>query len=231
VTEAVAEPFAYGTLGGAADELAHVIPFWPAAPVGAPETARSLPDVPARPSPDQQAQLAALEREAFTKGYAQGERAGLEAGAKRAEAMLRRVAQTIDELTGLRQRIIRDTERQLVQLAFTLAQRVVLREVTIQPDLVAALAHVALERLGDSTPATIRLNPEDYSLIAATAGEQWAGGHVTVAPDAAVPRGGCVVESDFGIVDAGVDAQFQELSRAVLGEQPVLGGLGDEPQL
>src|SRR5689334_11580213 len=36
--------------------------------------------------------LAALEREAFTKGYAQGERAGLEAGGKRAEAMLRRVA-------------------------------------------------------------------------------------------------------------------------------------------
>ena len=36
------------------------------------------------------ARLAALEREAFAKGYAQGERAGVEAGGKRAEAMLRR---------------------------------------------------------------------------------------------------------------------------------------------
>src|SRR5918994_1051856 len=59
------------------------------------------------------ARLAALEREAFTKGYAQGERAGLEAGGKRAEAMLRRVAQTLEELSGLRDNMVRQTERQM----------------------------------------------------------------------------------------------------------------------
>jgi flagellar assembly protein FliH len=94
---------------------------------------------------------------------------------------------------------------------------------------VAALAHVALDRIGEAVPATIRLNPEDYSLIAAAGADQWAGGQVTVMPDAALPRGGCVVESDFGIVDASVDAQFEELSRAVLGEQAEPGTFGDEP--
>lgn len=166
---------------------------------------------------DPQAHLAALERDAFAKGYAAGERAGLEAGGKRADAMLRRVAQTIDELTGLRATIARETERQMVDLALALARRVVDRELTLAPDLVAAMAHVALERLGEQTPATIRLNPADYSVVIAERGEQWEGTHVSVVPDPAVTRGGCLVESDFGVVDASVDAQLGELARALLG--------------
>jgi flagellar assembly protein FliH len=184
-----------------------------------PEPVAPPPPAPAEPSPAEvEARLAALEREAFAKGYAQGERAGLEAGTKRTEAMLRRVAQTIEELAGLRQTIIRETERQMVQLALLLARKVVGRELAMDPDLVAAMAHVAVSRLGESTPATIRLNPEDYAAVTAGRGPGWAGAQVQVVPDAAVPRGGCLVESEFGLVDGTLDAQFAELTRALLGE-------------
>lgn len=167
---------------------------------------------------DAQAHLAALEREAFTKGYAQGERAGVEAGAKRAEAMLRRLAQTLDDLSRLRTTMIRDTERQMVQLALTIAQRLVQREISLDAEIVAAMAHVALDRLGDSAPATIRLHADDYATVMAARGAEWAGTQVTVVPDAAVARGGCVVESAFGLIDASVSAQFAEIERALLGE-------------
>jgi flagellar assembly protein FliH len=191
-------------------------------PVVAETPAPAAPPEPAAPrepvvTPEQQAHLAGLEREAFTKGYAQGERAGLEAGGKRAEAMLRRVAQTLEELAGLRQTLIHETERQMVQLSLTLARRVVHREVSLDPELAAALAHVALEKLGTTTPATIRLNPEDYTIVAQD-GERWGGVAVTVVPDPGIARGGCLVESDFGCVDATVERQFDELSRALLGE-------------
>ena len=62
----------------------------------------------------------------------------------------------------------------MVQLALTLARRVVHREVTLDPELAAALAHVALERLGTTTPATIRLNPEDYTVVAQDSA-RWGG--------------------------------------------------------
>ena len=76
-------------------------------------------------------------------------------------------AQTLEELSGLRQTLIHETERQMVQLALALARRVVHREVTPRPGAAAALARVALERLGDNAPATIRLHPEDYTVVAA----------------------------------------------------------------
>jgi flagellar assembly protein FliH len=83
--------------------------------------------------------------------------------------------------------------------------------------LIAAMAHVALRKLGTSSPATIRLNPEDYTVVAHD-GERWGGGQVTVVPDPAVARGGCLVESEFGRIDASIERQLEEMSRALLGE-------------
>ena len=77
------------------------------------------------------ARLAALERDAFAKGFAQGERAGAEAAAQRGEAMLRRLTETLDELTTLRAQMIHQTEQQMVQLALAVARRVVHREVSL----------------------------------------------------------------------------------------------------
>jgi len=173
-----------------------------------------------RRAAEQRDRLAALEREAFAKGYEQGERAGLEAGGKRAEAMLRRVAQTLEDLATLRESLIRQTERQVVQLALVIARRIVQREVSLDEEFIAALTHVALDRLGHRAGATVRLHPEDYTVVMAGRGETWNGseGPVTVVPDVSVSRGGCVVESELGFIDASLDAQFQEMARAVLGD-------------
>jgi flagellar assembly protein FliH len=165
--------------------------------------------------------LAALERDAFTKGYAQGERAGVEAGAARAEAMLRRLAQTLEELQGLRHELVRRTERDVVELSLAIARRVLHRELSLDHDLLLALARVALDRLGDVATASIRLHPDDYAAAMTGRGAMATQAHgVQIVADAAVHRGGCVVQSEFGSVDVGVAAQIDELSHALLGDDP-----------
>src|SRR4030095_15624726 len=113
-------------------------------------------------------------------------------------------AHTLEERGGLRQTLIQEAEREMVQLALTLARRVVHREVTLDPELAAALAHVALERLGATTPATIRLHPADSPIVAQD-GARGGGATVPVVPDPSISRGGCLVESDFGSVDATIE--------------------------
>ena len=163
---------------------------------------------------------AAVERDAFAKGFAQGERAGAEAAAVQGEAMLRRLMQTLEEVTDLRERMIRDTEEQMVRLALAIARRVVHREVSLDRDLIMAIARVAMDRIGDGAAVTIRLNADDYVAISAARQTPWTDGHVTVKADARVPRGGCRIESDLGLIDAGVDAQLQEITRALLHDSP-----------
>jgi len=209
----VVEPFAWG----APLPPARITPLMPGGPTPVnevPQAAAPVEPAPESESSNHQARLAALERDAFAKGYAAGERAGAEAGSTRAEAMLRRLAQTIEELGGLRTSMVHQTERQMVQLAVAVAKRIVGREIGLDADLVVAMARVALDRLGEGTPAVIRLNPED---LAAAGQTGWAGPHVTIVADPAVSRGGCLVESEFGFIDASVEAQFDQIAQAMLG--------------
>jgi flagellar assembly protein FliH len=164
--------------------------------------------------------LAALEHEAFTKGYAQGERAGAEASAARAEAMLHRLAQTLDDLQRLRGDLIRRTEHEVVELALAIAKKVLLREVTLDRDLMLAMARVALDRLADVSTASIRLHPDDYAGVMLGRGPSAVTTHgVQIVADGSVRRGGCVVQSEVGSVDIGVAAQLDELTHALVGAE------------
>jgi len=168
-------------------------------------------------APDPAIDVAAIERDAFTKGYAQGERAGSEAAAARGAAMIRRLAQTVEELGALRGDMIRKSERQLVQLALAIANRVIQREISLDRELLVAMARVALDRLGDVSSATIRLHPEDFMATTSARGDALSTELVRVVADPSVQRGGCLVESDFGLVDLSVTAQVTEIANALLG--------------
>jgi flagellar assembly protein FliH len=176
------------------------------------------------PDPEVQQRIASQEREAFAKGYQQGERAGAEAAATRAEGMLKRLAQTVDELGGVRGEIIRRTERQMIQLVLAIAERIVQRELSLDRSLLPGMARAALDRLGEYGSATIRLHPEDFAAIG---GRATAEGPVRVVADAVVPRGGCLVQSDFGFMDASPEAQFREMTRALLSEMDAPSADGD----
>jgi flagellar assembly protein FliH len=166
---------------------------------------------------EHEAHLAALEREAFGKGFAAGERAGAEAAGQRGEATLHRLTETLNELTTVRTEMIRQTERQMVHLALAIARRILQREVSLDPDLLLAMARVALERLGESARVTVRLHPEDYAAAGAARVADFAGGNVTIVSDNRLSRGACRVESDMGMLDVGIDAQLQEVGRALIG--------------
>jgi len=170
------------------------------------------------PDPKPQRSPEAIERDAFAIGFAQGERAGLEAGAQRTDAMLRRLAATIDELTSLRRTLLTQSEREMVELAVAIARRIVQREVTIDRELVVTIARVALERLAGTTTATIRLNPQDAAAVRAANGHEWSGVRVSVVPDESISRGGCKVESEVGFIDATLDAQLDQIATALLGD-------------
>ncbi|MGE3190999.1 MAG: FliH/SctL family protein, partial [Vicinamibacterales bacterium] len=151
------------------------------------------------------------------------------AGAKRAEAMLRRLAGTLDELAHLRTAMIQQTERQMVQLALAVARRILRREVTLDGDFVVAMARVALDRLGEQTRATVRLHPDDLATTGTEPG-QFAGTHVSVVADPSLSRGQCQVESEYGFIDVGVEAQFEQISQALIGDAeavPVAAGASD----
>lgn len=168
------------------------------------------PPAPAPPAPDP----VALDQ-AFQAGVAEGRAAAEQAlTAERA-----RLTATIAEVAGLRRRIFDAAEHEVMTLALGVAQRILHREVQLAPDILLAMARVALGRMGDRVEATVRLHPADVAAVT-RAGAPSDG--LVLEADPSLPRGGCRVESVVGSVDLGVDAQLTELSRLLLGDaEPV----------
>jgi flagellar assembly protein FliH len=179
-------------------------------------TAVSTTVAAAAPAPAPQEDL-------FAKGFSEGQRAAAAAAQQETAALAKKLAATLDELIRVRTEMIRHTEKQMVQLALAIARRVVHREVSLDPQVLATLMRVALERVSDAAKVTVRLNPVDHQSVTETLRGSAASDQVTLTADGRVPRGGCKVESEYGDVDAGVDAQIQEIARALLDSDGIGG--------
>lgn len=114
-----------------------------------------------------------------------------------------------------------DMARALADAAIALARQVVRSELGAQPEHVAAVAGEALEALMLSARhVTVRVHPDDQPLVAQGAAELLAARGARLLADPAVSRGGCLVESDIGIVDASIESRWRRAAAALGSEAP-----------
>ncbi len=166
-----------------------------------------------------EARAAIVEAEsiAYERGLAEGKKMAEETFQARLEAELEplrcQFAQRLDELARLRDQLFQQYETELIQLALAIARKIVQREVTVDREIVLAIAKVALSRLSDHTAARIHVHPFDYQYLvnnksAFLTGKQ---GAIDIIEDRSITRGGCLIETDVGEVDARIEEQFKEI--------------------
>jgi flagellar biosynthesis/type III secretory pathway protein FliH len=132
------------------------------------------------------------------------------------EAVRAQLAQTLDELAELREQVATYAEREMVQLAIEIAKKIVRREVTVDREIVISLARVALSRLHNRALATVHLHPDDYQFALSHRERLSPTGTIKLVEDPAIGRGGCLIETDLGDVDARIEHQFSEIERGFL---------------
>jgi flagellar assembly protein FliH len=171
--------------------------------------------------------LAQLERTAFENGFHQGERAGMEMAEKKAETIMRRYGDSIRELGKYKVALYSQVEREVVQLAVEVARKIVHREIQADPEVIQTLVKVALDRVSGRSAVTVRVNPVDYNfLLDKNRGwiqEQGTGQEITLVADKSVERGGCLVQTESGDVDARIEEGFREVERAFFEGQKQVG--------
>lgn len=148
---------------------------------------------------------------------AQGEAPGLSASRYTAQDILGLALQlesAIADVARTRADMLQRARPQLVGLALEIARLVLRREVARSPAVVAEMAGAAIERLSAATDLRVLVHPLDLEALESVT--EHARRPVGLVPDASVARGGCRVESSFGEIDAGLDAQLAEISRVLL---------------
>ena len=168
------------------------------------------PEPPQPPAPDIGAQLHAARQAGYQDGYRDG-LAALEqfkqTFAAQLTAQLGALTQSYGhELDALQQ----DMARALAVSATHLARQIVRSDVAARPELVATVAREALDTLLMSArQVTVRVHPDDQPLVAQGAAEVLAARGARLLADASIARGGCLVESDIGVIDASIAARWK----------------------
>ncbi len=106
-----------------------------------------------------------IEREAYEKGYASGEKSGFEMGEQKAQVLIDKVQSLITELTELRKRMVRELEPQCVELATSIARKILARELNTRPDEIIKMTREALLKLERTGQITIKVNPALYDFF------------------------------------------------------------------
>ncbi len=174
---------------------------------------------------DAQAERDRLRNEAETTGYDKGHQEGYEKGVAEVDRLIDRMHTILEQVMKRREEILADTESQIVELVILMARKVIKILSENQKNVVMANTMAALKKVKTRGEVTLRVNLEDVKLTTANAQEFI--NHVenvqgiTVLEDSTVERGGCIVETDFGAIDARISSQLQELENKILEVSPV----------
>lgn len=106
-----------------------------------------------------------IEREAYERGFEAGEKAGLAMGEEKARIILEKIENLFKELLGLRQRMISDLQADIIELATSLAKKIILQELKTAPETILNMTKEAIMKIERTGTITIKMNPSLYNLF------------------------------------------------------------------
>lgn len=164
---------------------------------------------------DLEALIASARAEGFEAGRQDGLRAGLEEGRGTAE----RLAALLEALEKERADWIRRWQEEMLRFCFAVAERIVLREIRLDPLARLKVIEAGLGKLKESEQVAVRVPPSEYEALRQAlpglcerVGTQ---GQVRILEDVGLKRGDVVIETDTCEVDARIQSALEAIEEAL----------------
>jgi flagellar assembly protein FliH len=164
-----------------------------------------------------QDEAGALRAEAVERGYADGVRRGREESSASLAPAAEALRQALDEAIAARDAIVAGAEKRAVQLAIAIAEKVLAGTLEVEPERVADVVRGALRGLLDSERIIVCVNPEDVELVRGS-GQQLTDVPIEIHGEQRVPRGGALVRTSVGEIDARIETKLDAVRALVTAE-------------
>jgi len=155
--------------------------------------------------------IASVKKETYEKGFTDG----IESRKKEIAQILNAMAEVTRETAELRKKIYAEAEEQMLQLIFSIAEKVIHTEVSTNKKIVLEVLREATKSIVDRDSIKIHLNPEDLRFIMEIKPDlfqeiNWLKNAV-FEEDASIKPGGVLLETLSGQVDARLEQQLKEI--------------------
>jgi flagellar assembly protein FliH len=167
----------------------------------------------------------AVTKEAQKKGFNQGREDGFKEGQAEVERLVNRVHVILEKAMEKRGEILDQTESQVIELVLLIAKKVVKVISENQKNVVINNIGQALRKLKTKSDVIVKVNLADLQLATEHAKDfvEMAENakRLTIVEDTSIDRGGCIIETDFGEIDARIASQLRELEEKILDISPI----------
>jgi len=161
-----------------------------------------------------------VERESFNGGFSEGMQQGRELEKKEALLALRACSDLLRETATLKNNILQTVEEEVLHLAFSIARKVIHQEVTAKRDIIAEVLKSAIRNIVDREDITVRLHPEDFQYMIEIKPDFLSNfdgiRNIVFEQDSSIRRGGAILDTRFGEVDARLEQQLEEVEKGLM---------------
>ena len=164
-------------------------------------------------------------KEAFDQGKEDGRLEGFAEGKIEVDRLIERTQIVLERAQDKRGDILAETEQEIVNLVLLITRKVVKVISENQREVIISNVVQALRKVRDRGNIIIRVNLADLKLATEHTKNfiQMMEGvkSIQVAEDSSVDPGGCVIETDFGEIDARISSQLSEMESKILEASPI----------
>lgn len=157
-----------------------------------------------------------IEKEAYEKGFAQGEKDGLELGQKRIDTVVQQMTTLLQELQNQRELFHQSCEREVLDLVLRICKKIVHHELKLNDEVILATLQNVSKYIIDQQRIIVRLNPADVQFLenhfdqCSSIGNRGQG--MKMLSDLSITRGGCIAETAFGDIDGTIESQMDQIT-------------------
>ena len=153
--------------------------------------------------------------------YQRGLKDGLEKGQLQEQEKLKELkekfAHIVQELVDYRKKLLKEAETTIVTIAFGFARNIVGEAIQAKQDVVQNQVKKVLEYVVGESKMVFYVHPDDVSQFDDKEGfiPQEYLSKIEIVPDEKITRGGCILETNAGTIDATIEAQIAELASSI----------------
>lgn len=176
-----------------------------------------------------------IESQAYSQGFEQGKKDGEEMGRRQYQAVAQRLEKLLDGISSGAKALLPQYEAQMVKVIMAAATHIVEREIELSPDIVLESIRAAMEQVVEGSVVHLHLNPADIEALEEEIRKKFSvpgSAGLDIVNDPGIGRGGCLIETEYGLIDATTRARWQAVSdtiNRILVERTGAVPAGDEP--
>lgn len=192
------------------------------------EAQRIIQEAQKRIADDLQAaerQVQAITEQAHKEGQDAGREEGYASGKAEVDRLIEQLHNIINHAIEKRNEIIEESETQLIKLVLLISRKVIKVISENQKNVVVNNVIQALRKLKSRGEVVIRVNLSDVELASEHVKDFMEMVEnvksITIVEDSSVDQGGCIIETDFGQIDARISSQLHEIEEKILELTPI----------